>query len=98
MARPTKSSNDRPLWAKRLEAVRVLTGLDQKDFAAKIGLQAETYRRYERGETEPNFTTLARLRAETGASLDLIITGYPQNGLDFISAEAHAALKPKPKS
>ena len=96
MGRPTKSAADRPLWSKRLEAVRTLTGMDQRSFAERLGLQAETYRRYERGETEPNFKTLARLRAETGASLDLIITGYPQNGLDFLSPEAREKVKLKP--
>ena len=59
-----------------------MTGFNQKDFAALFGLRDETYRRYERGETEPNFATLEKLRQITGVSLDFIITGEVENSRD----------------
>ena len=80
LARPPKRSPDRPLFAVRLEAARVLTGLDMGQFAAAIGVEAETYRRYERGETEPNVATMQKIRKATGVSLDFLIAGIrPDN-------------------
>lgn len=35
-------------------------------FAEKMGIEAPTYRKYERGETEPGFETLTRICAELG--------------------------------
>jgi len=52
--------------------------MDQKEFAAILGFgegQIETYRRYERGETEPPLRVLAQIHRTTGASLDDLIGG-----------------------
>lgn len=49
--------------------------LTMGEFAQLLGLAEETYRRYERGETEPSLTTLTKLHRLTGASLDYLITG-----------------------
>lgn len=49
--------------------------LSQADFAEKLGIAAETYRRYERGETEPPLAVLARIRDITGASLNALVAG-----------------------
>lgn len=59
-----------------------MTGLNQKDFAALLGLKDETYRRYERGETEPSFATLERLHRKTGVSLNFIIVGEVESPAD----------------
>ena len=75
MGKPTKSAKERPAWAKRLEAARLLTNMDQKTFAAALGVQAETYRRWERGETQPGLENLVKIRAVAGISLDMLIAG-----------------------
>lgn len=51
--------------------------LDRGAFAAAIGLEAQTYRRYELAETEPNLDTLRKIREVTGISLDVLIYGEP---------------------
>ena len=48
-----------------------------EDFAVTIGLKPETYRRYERGETEPNINTLSKIRQVTGINLNFLIAGEP---------------------
>lgn len=75
MGRPTKSNPARPRWAVRLEAARLLTELEQVDFAREIGVEAETYRTYERGRSQPKFATLERICERTGVSLDWLIRG-----------------------
>lgn len=77
MARPTKSGGNRPPFAQRLETVRKRTGLSQKDFATALGLEAETYRRYERDGVEPKIETLAAIRRITGINLNFLIAGEP---------------------
>ena len=72
---PVQTRTRRAPWAARLEAVRMLTGQDKGQFAKDLGLEAETYRRYERGETQPNIDTLLRIREETGVSLDALLAG-----------------------
>lgn len=49
--------------------------MDAGEFAEIIGLEAETYRRYERGETEPKISTLRKIKEITGGSLDWLIAG-----------------------
>lgn len=70
-----------------------MTGFNQKDFAALLGLRDETYRRYERGETEPNFATLEKLRQATGVSLNFIITGEVENARDRTAVKRPSAAK-----
>lgn len=69
------------------------TGLSQEDFAVAIGLKAETYRRYERGETEPNIDTLARIRQFTKINLNHLIGGEP----DLVIEPAHPAVSKSKK-
>jgi len=94
MARP-HSTKPRSDFALRLIKVRQAFGvrnarpdLDQKQFAAILGVGDEAYRRYERGETEPKLATLVRLKQITGTSLDWLISGQES------SAAAHG---PRPK-
>lgn len=72
----------RGAFAARLRALRLTygetigqPGLSMAEFAALLGVEAETYRRYERGETEPNIRTLTTLRKLTGVRLDALIAG-----------------------
>jgi Predicted transcription factor, homolog of eukaryotic MBF1 len=37
-----------------------------QQFAEQLGLEPHTYRKYERGEAEPNFETLTRICQELG--------------------------------
>ncbi len=69
-------------FATRLRALRMSLPppqgqpeMSQSAFAAQLGIAAETYRRYERGETEPPLAVLARIRILTGASLNALIAG-----------------------
>ena len=76
MPRKAKKPSVRTAFAARLEAIRLQAGYDSMAaFAAQLGLEAETYRRYERSETEPNITVLVRLSELTGLSLDYIVAG-----------------------
>jgi len=48
-------------FAKQLRAARARKYKSAQAFANKMGLDPHAYRKYERGETEPNFETLVRL-------------------------------------
>jgi len=49
-------------FAERLKAAREKAGYESaQQFAGAIGLEPHTYRKYERGQSEPNFETLARI-------------------------------------
>ena len=55
---------------------RELAGFAEKGEAAKrLGVEGETYRRWERGETEPSLAALARIAEEFDTSLDVLICG-----------------------
>lgn len=76
------ASAERQAFATRLQALRqtygVRTGrplLSREEFAAMLDLEGETYRRYERAETEPPLRVLTRLREVTGVSLNSLIAG-----------------------
>jgi hypothetical protein len=86
-----RSAPPKTEFARRLIELRefyaAATGrpnMSQGEFANILGFgsgQEETYRRYERGETEPNMRTLAEIHRVTGASLDLLISGsFPPQG------------------
>lgn len=49
--------------------------LEKGAFAKLLRLEAQTYRRYEIGDTEPNLETLKRIRELTNISLDTLICG-----------------------
>jgi transcriptional regulator with XRE-family HTH domain len=48
-------------FAKKLKAARAVKFRSAQRFAQTMGLNEHAYRKYERGETEPNFETLVRL-------------------------------------
>lgn len=79
---PRKRSKPQTPFAKRLEELRFAHGkqinlpdISQHYFADLIGVQGETYGRWERGETEPSLEALQRIRRITRASLDYLISG-----------------------
>jgi len=94
MPRPTKSAKDRTPFAQRLETTRLRTGLSMEDFASAVGLKAETYRRYERGETEPNVRTLAEIRRLTKINLNFLVAGEP----DLLVDTTHRNVGKPPKA
>lgn len=82
MARKRLPPQPKTEFAARLIKVREAFGmatkrpnLDKGDFAELLGLEEQTYRRYERGDTEPNLETLRKIRRLTNVSLDMLICG-----------------------
>jgi transcriptional regulator with XRE-family HTH domain len=78
-------------FGRRLTAVRVayasLTGepaSTRADFAAKLGIEPSRYRRYERGEVQPQMSVLRAIRNLTGISLDWLICGL-EPGMDDLA-------------
>lgn len=72
----------RKAFGARLGVVRRLYGessgtpdLSRTKFARALGLEPETYRRYERGEANPTLETLVKLYELTHISLHFLITG-----------------------
>ena len=52
-------------FALNLRSARAREGYKSaQKFAEKMGIDPHTYRKYERGETEPGFETLTRICAE----------------------------------
>ena len=67
---------NRSAFARRLEGLRRDCGYQtQEDFAKLLGVEGERYRRWERGETEPNIDMMTRISMLTGACLNILITG-----------------------
>ena len=63
-------------FAKRLKAARISAGYEtQIAMAERIGSEHETYRRWERAETEPPYFMLVRIGEAVGKSLDFLICG-----------------------
>ena len=66
----------KPQFAARLAQVRLHAGhKHKKSFAGAIGVEDETYNRWERGETEPGIAVLTRIHQLTGVSLDYLVAG-----------------------
>lgn len=78
------SDTIRAAFGRRLAVVREAygqntgrPGINQQEFAAELGLEPERYRKYERGEREPPFEVLAKIKALTGFGPDFLILGTP---------------------
>ena len=56
----------------RLKELRIRKGVTQQEVAGAIGCSANNYARYERGEREPDNTTLKLLSKYFNASIDYI--------------------------
>ena len=64
------------LFAARLKELRLLMPgkPNQEQFAKYLGMdEAETYRRWERAETEPDISRLQHIVDKTGVSLDWLL-------------------------
>ena len=75
--KPTaKPHSSLPSFALKLKSARILAGfVSAKEIASALDLEVETYRRYERAETDPNLATLLKIRKLTNQSLDVLISG-----------------------
>jgi transcriptional regulator with XRE-family HTH domain len=80
---PRPPAEPKTEFARRLRQLRTAYGtLVRSDpkytadaFAKELGIEAETYRTYERGDSQPNLETLAKIRQVTQHSLDTLICG-----------------------
>lgn len=59
--------------AERLVQLKKEKGIKQKAIAEKAGLSLRGYQRYEKGEREPNASTLMRLADIFGVSIDYLV-------------------------
>ena len=76
---PDSDDKIRRLFAARLRAARTMGGYPHaNNFAKELGIEDETYRRWERAETEPNIPSLVRISALLKVSLDFLLSGKPQ--------------------
>lgn len=70
------SSDAKMLFATRLREQRELRNFQSAEaFANEIGVQAATYRQWERGGTEPGIANLVKIQRGLGVSLDYLIAG-----------------------
>ena len=75
--RQVARSSERPLEviARRLARVRADSGLNQGQFAERLGFPKRTYLGWERGETEPPIWMLTAMRGQFGVDPDWILHG-----------------------
>lgn len=72
----SKAANLAADFGKRLELARLRKYSSASAFARALGIEvAETYRCYERGDSEPNLATLAAIALDLDVSLDHLILG-----------------------
>ena len=80
-------------FARRLRALRRAVAsragheINQQAMAESLGLEAERYRRYERGEAEPSLDVLIALRQVTGVSLDVLVAGLPPTSATIVTLD-----------
>lgn len=78
MGRPPKATSqlsNRPEWARRLVALRTLTGNNQEWVAQRIGTSQQRYGQWEVGKYEPSIEMLIRLADLFGVSVDYLLRG-----------------------
>lgn len=73
--KPKKTKHVVPEWANRLYALRVVRFASQAEFAALIGATTGQYGNWERGQREPPFPALCRIKEVLQCSLDFMIAG-----------------------
>lgn len=66
-------------FANRLKHAREARYETAQDFAIVIGLEAHTYRKYERGDSEPPIAVLGQMAVALGVSVDYLILGKRWN-------------------
>lgn len=62
-----------------LEAVRVNSGLTQKDWAKELGVAQTTVINWENGETEPRLSQLRKMSELSGIPIDFIYVSEKVN-------------------
>ncbi|ANY67277.1 hypothetical protein BBD42_12945 [Paenibacillus sp. BIHB 4019] len=67
------------MFSERLKSLRKRKKLTQEEAANKLGMARTTYSGYERGTSEPDFETLAKISAFYQEDLNWLITGVKQN-------------------
>ena len=72
---------------KRLVQLRRAFGLNQTEFAARLGLRQHTLSAWEIGERRPGIDSALLIRAEYGATLDWLYAG-DHSGLGLKLADA----------
>jgi transcriptional regulator with XRE-family HTH domain len=75
MTKPLPPNRTFEAIGKRLRAFRDLTGLSQKEFAARAGILDTTYNQYERGVSQPKIEYAYALCDTYGLTLDWIYSG-----------------------
>jgi ribosome-binding protein aMBF1 (putative translation factor) len=71
----TPKSNARAAFAQHLQLARRRKYQSAAAMARALRIEQETYRRYERGETEPSIAELGRIVRELGVSADFLLLG-----------------------
>ena len=77
---------------QNIKAARVLTGLNQTEFAELLGIKRTTYAEYER-KIEPDLEMLTRIAAAAKVNLSDIIGTSSQNDEKFISYQEERQFK-----
>ncbi len=65
-----------------LRSLRVMLGLNQAEWAKKLGVAPNTISRWEQGKSEPGLTVLHRMSMVSGVSLDDISLPSDTNKLN----------------
>ena len=60
-------------YLKRLKELRKEKGLSQKELAAYLGISNAAYSLYERGDREPNISTLMKIANYYGVTVDELL-------------------------
>jgi transcriptional regulator with XRE-family HTH domain len=77
MPKPLPANRTFEAIGQRLKAFREITGLSQKEFAARAGILDTTYNQYERGVSQPKIEYAYALCDTYGLTLDWIYSGDP---------------------
>lgn len=59
-----------------LKLEREKRNISMKQFAIQIGIRPDTYRKYERGEREPDIDTLIKIANQYSVSMDYLTGRY----------------------
>lgn len=70
-----KENDNTKQLTSRIHLARVRTGLNQKEFAKRLGVSKSTQLRYENGQTSPPFDYLERVASEYGVDSRWLMTG-----------------------
>lgn len=63
------------MFSERLKELREKSKLTQEEASKKLGIARTTYSGYERGTSEPDFSTLTKIAEFYGVDLNWLITG-----------------------